>query len=31
LLGYLLASVGLIVASGVVAALLFAVTRLLRR
>jgi hypothetical protein len=31
LLGYLLASVGLIVASGVVAALLFGVTRLFRR
>lgn len=31
LLGYLLASVGLIVASGVVALLLFGVTRLFRR
>jgi hypothetical protein len=31
LLGYLLASVALIVASGVVAALLFGVTRLFRR
>ena len=31
LLGYLLASVGLIVASGVVASLLFGVTRLFRR
>lgn len=31
LLGYVLASVGLIVASGVVAALLFGVTRLFRR